>query len=390
MTRSLTWLFAIAGGAAVGNLYYAQPLLDTIATSFHVARGTTGFLMAGTQIGYAVGIFLIVPLGDIRNRQRLIPLMMGLSAVLLVVCALAPTLLLLTVAMTCVGLTTVAAQLLNPFAGDLTDDATRGRVTGTIVGGFISGILLARVISGIIAGAAGWRAVFAFAAALTTVLAVLLYRALPIVPAKESRRYGSLLLSVFTIVRRERALQVVMVYGAISFAAFTLFWTALTFLLAGAPYHYSAAAIGLFSLAGLFGAIVAQGAGRLHDRGWSNAGAGLSWLLAAVAWALSLLAVRSLPWLVIGAIVLDIATQAQRIFNQAQALALSAVARSRIITAYITGNFIGGAVGSLSASILWSLGGWTYVVLAGLAMSLAASAMWLALRTHKHLAGRPG
>ncbi len=380
MTRPLTWLFAIAGGAAVGNLYYVQPLLDTIATSFHVARGSTGYLLTGTQVGYAIGIFSIVPLGDIRNRQRLIPLMMGLSAGALVFCAVAPTLLLLTVAMTAVGLTTVAGQLLNPFAGDLAADATRGRVIGTIVGGFISGILVARVISGVIAGAAGWRAVFVFAAVLTALLGVLLYRALPIVPVKDSRPYGLLLLSVVTIVRREHRLQLLMAYGSISFAAFTLFWTGLTFLLSGPPYHFSAAAIGLFSLAGLLGAIVAQRAGRLHDRGWSRTGSGLSWLLAAVAWSLSFLGIRSLLWLVVAAIALDFATQAQRIFNLAQASDLSGVARSRVNTAYITGNFIGGALGSISASILWSLGGWIFVALAGLVLSLIAGTIWLVAR----------
>ena len=159
MTRTLTLLFAVAGGAAVGNLYYVQPLLAVIATSLHVSSATAGLLVTATQVGYAVGIAAIVPLGDVRNRRRLVPLMMSVSALALALCAAAPTFAVLAVAMVLVGVTTVSGQILTPFAGDLTDDSDRGRVLGIVVSGLLTGILGARIIGGLIAGAAGWRTV---------------------------------------------------------------------------------------------------------------------------------------------------------------------------------------------------------------------------------------
>src|SRR3954451_9054752 len=151
MTRALTLLFAVAGGVAVGNLYWAQPLLDFIGDDLHASAGTAGWLITATQVGYAVGILLIVPLGDVLNRRRLIPMMMLCSAAALVACAAAPSIGVLLVALTLLGLTTVSGQILAPLAGDLADDAHRGRVVGTVVSGLLTGILVSRTISGLVA-----------------------------------------------------------------------------------------------------------------------------------------------------------------------------------------------------------------------------------------------
>jgi len=376
ISRTLVLLFAVASGAAVGNLYYAQPLLDLIAGDLHIGQGTAGLMVTATQVGYALGIMFIVPLGDVRNRRRMVPLMMALSALSLACCAAAPGIVLLLCALLAVGLTTVAGQILIPLTGDLADERSRGKVLGIVVSGALTGILVARIISGFIAHAAGWRVVFLCAAALMLGLSVLLWRAMPVTPPKSSRSYRSLLRSVPRLVRREPVLRLAMVYGVICMATFTIFWTGLTFLLSGPPYRYSTAAIGLFSLAGLFGSMAAQGAGRLHDRGWSTRATGLFWLLATGAWAMCGLGRFSLPWLLAGIVVLDAATQAQRILNQAQIFAISAEARSRINTAYVTGNFVGGAVGSITASALWALGGWIGVSVAGAALSLIGFAVW--------------
>jgi predicted MFS family arabinose efflux permease len=376
MTRTLTLLFAVAGGAAVGNLYYVQPLLAVIATSLHVSSATAGLLVTATQVGYAAGIVLIVPLGDVRNRRRLIPLMMGASALALALCAAAPTFAVLAVAMVLVGVTTVSGQILTPFAGDLTDDSDRGRVLGIVVSGLLTGILGARIIGGLIAGAAGWRTVFAIAAGLMVVLAALLWRLAPTLPPKTTAGYGSLLRSVATLVRHEARLRILMAFGMISMATFTLFWTALTFLLSDQHYRYSPTVIGLFGLAGLVGTLAAQGAGRLHDKGWSNAATGVSWAVTVLAWLFSELGRVSLGWLLAGVVVLDVGSQAQRILNQTRAFALSDKARSRVNTAYVAGNFVGAALGSLAASLLWSTGGWTAVSITGGALSLLALLLW--------------
>jgi predicted MFS family arabinose efflux permease len=380
VSRALVLLFAVASGAAVGNLYYAQPLLAVIAADLHIGQGPAGLLVTATQVGYALGIMFIVPLGDVRNRRRLVPLMMGLSAVSLAACAVAPGLVVLLLALVAVGLSTVAGQILIPFAGDLTDDASRGRVVGIVVSGALTGILFARIVSGLIAGVAGWRVVFLAAAVVMLGLAAVLHRAVPEAPAKTAQPYRALLRSVLTLVRRERTLRVAMGYGTIAMASFTLFWTGLTFLLSGPPYGYSTGVIGLFSLAGLVGTLSAQGAGRLHDRGWSNSATGVFWLLAVLAWVVCGLGRYSLGWLLLGIVVLDIATQGQRILNQAQIFAISAGARSRVNTAYVTGNFVGGAAGSIVGSVLWADGGWVAVSIAGAVLSAVALGLWLTLR----------
>jgi predicted MFS family arabinose efflux permease len=380
MSRAFVLLLAVVSGAAVGNLYYAQPLLDLIAGDLHVGHEAAGLLVTGAQLGYTAGILFIVPLGDVRNRKHLVPLMMLLAALSLAACAAAPGFVVLVLALVAVGLTTVAAQLLIPLAGDMADDATRGRVVGTVVSGALVGILVARIVGGLVAGVLGWRSVFALAAALMLVLAAVLHRVLPSDPPRRGEGYGSLLGSVLRLVRRERALQVVMTYGAISFGTFSLFWTALTFLLSGPPYGYPTAVIGVFGLAGLVGALAAQGAGRLHDRGWSDRGTGLTWLLAVLAWGACALGGWWLAWLLLGILVFDVATQGQRILNQAQIFEIFTTARSRANTAYISGNFVGGALGSLLASLLWGHGGWLAVCAAGAALSAAAFVLWLAAR----------
>jgi len=204
MTSGLTLLFAVAAGAAVGNLYWAQPLLDFIARGLHAPTATAGWLVTATQVGYAAGILLIVPLGDVLNRRRLIPLMMVCSAAALVACALAPSFGVLLAAITILGLTTVAGQILTPLAGDLADAAHRGRVVGTVVSGLLTGILVSRTISGLVAGAAGWRTVFWGAAVADVLLAILLYRAIPPLAPKTRMRYPALIASVGTVIRRER------------------------------------------------------------------------------------------------------------------------------------------------------------------------------------------
>ncbi|GAA0361337.1 MFS transporter [Actinoallomurus spadix] len=382
MTVPLTFLFAVSGGAAVGDLYYAQPLLDLIAHDLRVGEGTAGSLVTAAQVGYAAGIVFIVPLGDLRDRRRLIPVMMLLCAVALTLCALAPNILALTLAMAAVGVTTVSGQILVPFAGDLAAPARRGRVVGTVVSGLITGILAARILSGLVAGVAGWRAVFALAAGSIVLLAAALYRMTPAVPPRTTTTYRALLRSVGSLVRREPAVRVIMVSGALGFGTFTMFWTALTFLLSSAPYDYSPTVIGSFGIAGLLGSVAAQSAGRLHDSGRSRTTAGLSWPLAIASWGIAGLGSHSLPWLIAGIVALDVATQARNILNQAQIFTIAPEARSRLNTAYITGNFIGGAVGSVLASALWSAGGWPAVVIAGAAASFFGFLHWAATRRH--------
>jgi predicted MFS family arabinose efflux permease len=376
MTRGLTLLFAGAGGAAVGNLYWAQPLLDLIARDLHASPSAAGWLVTATQIGYAAGILLIVPLGDILDRHRLIPMMMLAAAAALVVCAVAPSFPVLLVALAAVGVTTVSGQILTPLAGDLADDQNRGRVVGTVVSGILIGILLSRTISGLVAGAAGWRAIYAVAAVAAVVFAVLLNRAVPPLEPKIRMPYPALIASVGGAVRRERAVRWTLVLAATGFAMFTMFWTALTFVLSGPPFHYPVSVIGLFGLAGLAGAVAAQRTGLLHDRGWSLPATGVALALVLASFVLAAFAGRSVVLVLVVVVALDVALQAFGILNQLRVFAVSHEARSRLNTAYVTCNFVGGAIGSAAAAVLWAAGGWTAITTAGIALSLFALAVW--------------
>jgi predicted MFS family arabinose efflux permease len=389
MSRGLTLLFAVAGGTAVGNLYWAQPLLASIAEALGVTMRAAGLLVTVTQVGYAAGVFLVVPLGDTLNRRRLIPAVMGCSALVLAASALAPTFAVLLVTLAAVGVTTVTGQLLIPLAGDLATEEQRGRVVGAVVSGVLSGILVSRTVSGLLADALGWRAVYGVAAIATTVMALLLARTLPRLPARAAVAYGRLLRSVFATVRAHRAVQVTLVIGASAFAVFTLFWTGLTFLLSAPPFSYSVTRIGLVGLVGLAGALAAQRAGRLHDRGWSVPATGAALLLALTSLGISALGARSIVLVLVAVLLIDIAIQAVNVLNQTRLFAVEPTARSRLNTAFVTSNFVGGAIGSALAGVLWQRGGWTTVMLGGAVLIGVALLVWLTQRERALALGRP-
>jgi predicted MFS family arabinose efflux permease len=283
----------------------------------------------------------------------------------------------LLVAITVLGLTTVSGQILIPLAGDLADPASRGHVVGTVVSGVLTGILVSRTLAGLVAGFAGWRTIYVAAAILAVVLAVVLARTLPSLPAKATLRYPALIASVFTVVVRERTVRWTLVLGATGFASFTMFWTALTFHLSGPPFSFPVAVIGLFGLVGLAGALAAQRSGRLHDRGWSVGATGVAWLLNLVAFGLAAVAGGSVVVLVVAILLLDVAVQANGILSQARIFGVSGAARSRLNTAFVVNNFLGGAVGSGLATLLWAHGGWSAITLAGAALACFALLVWV-------------
>ena len=380
MDKRLTLLFALAGGAAVGNLYWSQPLLDFIARDLRTGTGAAGWLVTATQLGYALGIFLFVPLGDLVDRRRLVPLALLCSTAALVICAVSSTFPVLLAALALVGLTTVSGQILVPLAGDLADDATRGRVVGTVVSGILIGILASRTVSGLIAGIAGWRAIYLLAAAFSLTLAVVLYRRIPTLPPRTDLRYPALLASVFAIIARHRSIRWSLVLGGLSFGVFTMFWTALTFLLSAPPFSFPVTVVGLFGLVGLAGAIAAQRAGRLHDRGLGLPGMGIAWAGVVLAFAVAALGSRSVAVIIVAILLLDIAIQGHNILLQSRMFVVEPAARSRINTAFVTNNFLCGAVGSALAGFLWSHGGWRSVSIAGIALSAIALGVWQAGR----------
>ena len=377
ISRRLTLIMAAACGLVVANLYYAQPLLHTIGNSLHVSSAAVGLLVTATQIGYAAGLLLLVPLGDLHERRRLLAIMLAVTSVGLVAASLAPSLAVLAIALACVGLTSVVAQILVPFAATLAAEHERGRVVGTVMSGLLIGILLARTASGLVAAAVGWRSVYLIAAALMVGLGVVLWRELPRVDQPTKLRYRELLASVVDIGREEPLVLRRGLLGALGFACFSVFWTSAAFVLAGPPYPYGEAVIGLFGLLGVAGALMASYAGRLADAGHTQSSRGALLVLMAASFALLAWGGHHLAPFVIGVVVLDLAVQGSHILNQSDIYELRPQSRSRITTIYMTCYFAGGAAGSALAALVYSRDGWSAVCALGGALGLIAFAVWL-------------
>jgi predicted MFS family arabinose efflux permease len=251
VSRGLVALLALTCGAAVANLYYVQPLLNLLSHTFGVSQPTAGLLVTCSQLGYVLGLVLLVPLGDLLERRRLITgLLVGAADA---ACAAAPSFNVLAAALAALGGLSVVAQIVVPLAATLASPQRRGQVVGTVMSGLLIGILLSRTLSGLITALGGWRLVYALAAAAMLALSLALRRGLPIVAATQQLRYRQLLRSVLSLVTQEPVLRQRMALGALAMAGFSVLWTSLPFLLGGAPYHYSEGTIGLFGLAGLTG-----------------------------------------------------------------------------------------------------------------------------------------
>lgn len=360
----------------MANLYYAQPLLDVIAADMGVDGHTAAIVVTTSQLGYAAGLLLLVPLGDMLERRTLIVRMLVACAGALAVCALAPSLAVLAAAVAVVGVLSVVAQILVPMASLLAPDAERGRVVGIVMSGLLIGILAARTVSGIVAELGSWRLTFWLGAAVMLALAGALWRSLPTGRAADPLPYRRLIGSVFGLVRREPALRRRMVYGACGMGTFSVLWTSLALLLAEPPFEYSEAAIGLFGLAGIAGAVAAQAAGRLSDAGRPHGATGFFWVAVALGWLALLAGEESVALILVGIVVLDLGIQGQHILNQSTIFAIDEQTRSRLNTAYMTDNFLWGAIGSAASAWAWSEHGWPAVCAIGGAFAVVALAMW--------------
>jgi predicted MFS family arabinose efflux permease len=329
LPRRLVVLLAVACGAAVANNYYAQPLLHTIGTSFGVPGSTAGLLVTAGQVGYAAGLAFLAPLGDVLERRRLITRMMVITSAALAVAAAAPDIAALGGALAVVGAATV-----------------------------------------------GWRPVYIIAAVIMLLLAAVLRRMLPTVKPSGSSSYRALLRSVLTLIRAEPVLRQRMVLGAVAMGSFSILWTSAAFLLSGPPYRYGSAVIGLFSLAGLAGAVAAPQVGRLADRGHGRLGTLGTIVILLASWGLLALGAHSLAALIPGIVLLDLGAQALHISNQSDIYALRAEVHSRLNTAYMVAYFTGGAVMSAAASLVFSTAGWGGVCVLGSLTAAAGLAVW--------------
>jgi predicted MFS family arabinose efflux permease len=385
MPRALVGLLAVSVGLTAANIWYVTPLLNEIGDDFGASQRSTGLLVTACQGGYVVGLSLMVPLGDLVERRRLITRVLLGTALAAAACAAAPSIALLGAALALLGLTACVTQIVVPLSSALAGPRERGQVVGTVMAGLLVGVLLARTLAGALAELGGWRLVYALSAAAMVALSLVLRRALPPVPPTERMPYGALLRSVLTLVSREPVLRQRMALGALSMAGFSAMWTTAAFLLGDEPYGYGEGVIGLFGLAGVAGALLAPLAGRLTDRG--RARRALTAFLAATlaGWALLEPGGTSLGALIGGLIVFDLGVQGTQINNQSTIYALAPQARSRLTTAYMVSYFVGATAGSVGGTVLFGVAGWDGVCALGAALAVAALALWAGT----HGVGRP-
>ncbi len=383
MTKFLAILFAVCSGLAIGNLYWAQPLLVQIMDGFGLPAANGGLLVTATQIGYAMGILFILPLGDFVRRKRMIALVMVLSVLALVSCAISPSFIILSLSLFSMGIVTISGQIILPLAGDLSREDERGHIVGIVSSGITTGILFSRFASGIIAGFWGWRSVYVIAAALNLVMVLVMIYVLPEIPAKNKfKSYGKLLASVFTTFKNHKSLPNILLHSGLIFGLiFNIFWTSLTFLLSAEPFNYNTFQIGLVSLAGLAAAVFGVEIGKFQDKGLSIPALGAFIVVCLVSMLCGFAFRDSIVAIVIVAAILSVAVQGVSVLTQTRLFNLSQGERSRLNTVFVVNNFIFGAVGSALASLLWSLGGWSYVMIAASVVSVAAFIVWLFSRS---------
>ncbi|PSS46564.1 MFS transporter [Pseudomonas sp. BBP2017] len=388
LSRGLILLMATATGLAVASNYYAQPLLHSIAEHFGLTTASAGAIVIAAQLSYGAGLLLLAPLGDLFEQRRLIVSMIGISTLGLLISAFSPSLAWLLLGTTLTGLFSVVAQVLVPMAAGLSDPGQRGRVVGTLMSGLLLGILLARTAAGFMAELGGWRSIYLLAAGLMAICAIALARALPERQQHAGLSYPALIGSVFRLFVDEPVLRLRSLLGLLAFSLFALFWTPLAFLLAAEPYQYSDAVIGLFGLAGAAGALSANWAGRLADRGKGPLGTTVGLLALLLSWVPLGFAQTSLLALLIGVLLLDLAVQLVHVSNQNAVIALRPEARNRLNAGYITCYFIGGALGSLLGTQLFQSYGWNGIVLAGLAIGSLALLVWALAERQRSLRAR--
>ncbi|WP_175760238.1 MFS transporter [Burkholderia anthina] len=382
-STALVALLAVCCAASVANVYYAQPLLDSIAHDFGVSQAAVGGVITATQLGCALALLFVVPLGDLLNRKRLIAVQLLLLTAACIGVAASSTRVALLAGMVAVGLLgTAMTQGLIACSAALAGAGERGRVVGAAQGGVVIGLLAARSLAGVVTDVAGWRAVYLVSGALAIAMLVALSRLLPDADAPRERiGYAALLGSMATLLRTERVLRVRGAIALLMFAAFSIFWCALVLPLSAPPHSMSHTQIGAFGLVGALGAAAAARAGRLADRGLGEATTGAALALLAFSWLPLAFGGSSIALLVIGIVLLDVGGQAVHVVNQSMILGARPDAHARLVGCYMLFYSVGSGLGAIASTMMYAHAGWTGVCGLGAAVSVIAFVVWAATRT---------
>ncbi|TEA79000.1 MFS transporter [Allopusillimonas ginsengisoli] len=384
-SRWLVLLQAVACGLIAANIYYAQPLAGLISVELGLSAGATGLIVTLTQIGYGMGLLLIVPLGDLIENRLLTLVLLGVSALALLGAGLSTSPLPFLLSSLGIGVGAVAVQVLVPYAAHMAPEVMRGRVVGNVMSGLMLGIMLARPVSSFLTEIFSWHSVFFASAATMALLAGALALKLPTRVPRGQLHYGQLLASMGRLARHTPILRRRALYHAALFAAFSLFWTTTPLLLAGPIFELSQSGIALFALAGVAGAIAAPIAGRVADLGWTRPATALAMLAVAAGFLLTHIATPGSTWslilLVLAAVVLDFGVAANMALGQREIFGLGAEFRARLNGLYMTTFFIGGAIGSALGGWAYAQNGWPLASWIGVALPVLALVYWSSERT---------
>ena len=382
LPRSMVMLFAVASGMSVANVYYAQPLLDALGRDFAISYAAVGGIVTATQLGCALALLLLVPLGDIVERRTLMLVQLVALVAALGAVSWASSTWMLLAGMLAVGLLgTAMTQGLIACAASASDEHERGRVVGAAQGGVFIGLLLARVFSGVVSDLAGWRAVYGLSAILMLLLLPLLWQRLPRFGASGERTSWLLLIaSMLKLLLTDRVLQIRGMLALLMFAAFTIFWSAMVLPLSAPPYRFSHTVIGLFALAGVAGALAAARAGQAADRGNAQRTSFIALLLLVLAWwPLSWLE-YSIPLLLSGIVLLDLGGQALHVTNQSLILRAAPALHGRLVALYMLFYAVGSGTGAMLTTATYAHSGWQGVCWLGALVSLLALIIWALTR----------
>jgi predicted MFS family arabinose efflux permease len=368
--KGLVFAMACACGIAVANIYYNQPMIGVITRSFP-GELAPSLIPTATQLGYALGLLLLVPLGDLIERRRLIVSQFFVLALSLLFGAVASTGWALLGASLCIGFTASVTQQIIPAAASLVSDNRRGTVIGSVMSGLLSGMLLSRILAGFIATHYGWRTMFWLGIPLVLAGAATMALLLPLSRPATSMKYGLLLRSLLRLWSEEPRLRRATLTQGLLFAVFSAFWTILALHLEQPPFHLGADIAGLFGIIGVVGVLAAPIAGRLADRRGPGRVVSTGAFATLMAW-LVLAGWNSLAGLIFGVILLDFGMQSAMVANQQIIYGLKPQARNRVNSLFMVGMFIGGSLGSGGAMLAWKVADWQGVAVSAIAVALTA------------------
>ena len=381
ITPGMVLLLAAATGLIVANLYYAQTLVGPISAATGLSAQAAGLIVTLTQIGYTLGLLFVVPLGDLLENRRLIVGGLLFTAAMLVLAAFSTSAWMFLTAALGIGLGSVAAQIIVPFAAHLSKESTRGHTVGKVVSGLLLGIMLARPVASLVADASNWHVVFGGAAVIVLAVALVLRAKLPLRAPASTITYPALMASLWHLFLRTPLLRRRAAYHAGLFGSFSLFWTVTPLMLAGPRFHLSQTGIAIFALVGMAGAVASPIAGRLADSGHTLMATAAALALGVVGFALPMIAPESrnagLAILVIASIVLDMGVAANLVLGQRAIFTLGAEVRSRLNGVYFALFFAGGALGSALGGWMFATHGWHAALLTGMAFPALALAYWV-------------